>query len=183
MGVGAAYTSLVWLLSNQESIQDRVTWIFNYVSENSLVPAVKPADDYFPDWYHKHSDVYVAADHACWAPERARRLRKKYGNLHRSDYNDINEMLMENKDTVCEALREKTRAWREDPKRVKREEIQGGAMMQASQNIYTYAQNSTTALHGPGMGMASAAKATQEIQADAKSLRQTYEAAIKLHSK
>jgi hypothetical protein len=55
MGVGAAYANLVWLLSNQESCQPKVDHIFNFVSENSLIAAQRPADDFFSDWYYKAS--------------------------------------------------------------------------------------------------------------------------------
>ena len=114
MGIGAASSSVAWLLGNQETCQDRVRHVFNFIAESSLVPVQKAADDYFPDWYHRHSDVYVAQDHSCWNPERTRRLRKKYGNLRRSEFNDLNEMLKENWVEVQDKLLEMTKGWRKD---------------------------------------------------------------------
>jgi len=60
------------------------------------------------------SDVYVAHDHSAWSPDRVRRLRKKYGNVTQSAHNDLNEILLEQKDAVTKKLLEKTQSWRDE---------------------------------------------------------------------
>lgn len=117
MGVGDAATAVTYLLSHADDIQQRVSWIFNFTCEHDLQSVQRAGDDYFTDWYFKHSDCYVARDHQAWSPERTRRVRRKYGNLHRSGYNDLNEMLLEAKVASQEKMLELTRNWREEEKR------------------------------------------------------------------
>jgi hypothetical protein len=90
-----------------------VEWVFNFVSETSIYPVHRPTDDY-PDWYYKHSSVYVANDHLAFSQDKMRRVRKKHGKLIQSEFNDINEMLQEQKDEVMEKCLELTATWRKD---------------------------------------------------------------------
>ena len=117
MGVGDSAISVTYLLSHADDIQSRVSWVFNFISEHDLRAVQRAGDDYVADWYYKHSDCYVAHDHQAWNPERSRRVRRKYGNLKRSECNDLNEMLIEAKDEVEQRMHEETRAWREEERR------------------------------------------------------------------
>jgi hypothetical protein len=117
MGVGDAAMAGTYLLSHADDIQQRVNWVFNFTCEHDLRAVQRAGDDYFADWYFKHSDCFVARDHQAWSPERSRRVRRKYGNLKRSGYNDLNEILLEAKDEVQERMFDITRTWREEEKR------------------------------------------------------------------
>jgi histone deacetylase 6 len=63
--------------------------------------------------------VYVAENHQVWSPDRARKIRRKYGCLVKSSQTNINDMLLEHKATVFQKLRDETADWRsENPKRL-----------------------------------------------------------------
>jgi histone deacetylase 6 len=113
MGVGDSAIAVTHLLSHADDIQNRVKRVFNFISEHDLRAVSRAGDDYFIDWYFKHSDCFVAHDHQAWSPERTRRVRRKYGNLRRSGFNDLNEMLMEAKAEVTEKMYDITRHWQE----------------------------------------------------------------------
>ena len=117
MGIGDSAISVTYLLSHADDIQSRVSWVFNFISEHDLRAVQRAGDDYFADWYFKHSDCFVAHDHQAWNPERNRRVRRKYGNLQRSGCNDLNEMLVEAKEAVQGRMLDETRAWRDEEKR------------------------------------------------------------------
>jgi histone deacetylase 6 len=80
----------------------------------------------------------VAHDHSAWNPDRIRRIRKKYGNIHQSDFNDLSEMLVAHKEEVTSKLLEFTKGWRDQ---VKKEETK-----LARSVVYTNAQNASSAL-------------------------------------
>ncbi|KIV98406.1 hypothetical protein, variant 8 [Verruconis gallopava] len=113
MGVGDAAAAITYLLSHADDIQQRISWVFNFTCEHDLRAVQRAGDDYFADWYFKHSSCFVAHDHQAWSPERTRRVRRKYGNLIRSGSNDLNEILLEAKENVQERMMELTRKWRE----------------------------------------------------------------------
>lgn len=59
----------------------------------------------------QHSKIFVQNDHLCWDPSRARKHRKKWGKLIRSEHTQIDEMLARHKDEVYEYLLEKKDAF------------------------------------------------------------------------
>jgi histone deacetylase 6 len=66
----------------------------------------------------QRSTVYVAENHQVWSPDRARKIRRKYGCLVKSSQTNINDMLLEHKAAVFQKLRDETADWRsENPKR------------------------------------------------------------------
>ena len=117
MGIGDSAIAVTYLLSHADDINNRVNYVFNFISEHDLRAVQRAGDDYFTDWYYKHSECYVAKDHQAWSPERARRIRRKYGKLIQSGSNDLNEMLMEAKEAVQKRMSEETRKWREEEAR------------------------------------------------------------------
>ncbi|KAH7025471.1 histone deacetylase [Macrophomina phaseolina] len=120
MGENGKYTrSLLWALDEtNKSASDDCTketdHIFAFVGENSLQSIKKLTDDYIGHWYYDSSHVFVANNHAAWDPARQRKLRKKYGNVLRSQHSDLSEMLEEHRATVTEVLLSKTEEWREE---------------------------------------------------------------------
>lgn len=55
----------------------------------------------------------MSDDHAAWLPERARKLRRKYGALVRSPHTNLNDMLGEHQGQVFNSMLEQTKRWRE----------------------------------------------------------------------
>ena len=77
MGIGAAYSGLVWLLGNEgkkqpyfiegsldiniicsERCQERVTSVISFVAEQALIGIQRPADDSASLWYFNVSDNF-----------------------------------------------------------------------------------------------------------------------------
>lgn len=116
IGVGDAAAAVTHLLSTAKDAQDRITWVFNFTCEHDLRAVQRPGDDYFADWYFKHSDNFVAHDHQAWNPERTKRVRRKYGSLRRSEYNELNEILLGSKNDVTQRIMHETQEWREEEK-------------------------------------------------------------------
>jgi histone deacetylase 6 len=58
--------------------------------------------------------VFVAENHQVWSPDRARKIRRKYGCLVKSSQTNINDMLLEHKDAVFQKLQDETAEWRSE---------------------------------------------------------------------
>lgn len=84
---------------------------------------------------NQNSLVYVAKDHNCFNPERARRLRKKYGNLQQSEYNDLSEILLERKEEVFKEMLDRTKGWSE-------------AQLKAKKNLNTESSEPPSSMNG-----------------------------------
>ena len=61
----------------------------------------------------KHSRIFVSDEHLAWAPEKARKLRKKYGNLVRSQHTKLSDMLAAHQQEVFDIMQQQTKAWRD----------------------------------------------------------------------
>lgn len=61
--------------------------------------------------FDQHSKIFVQRDHLCWDPSRARKHRKKWGRLIRSEHTQIDDMLVAHKDEVYEFLKGKVDAY------------------------------------------------------------------------
>lgn len=101
-------------MNTNERCTEYIDHVFSFVAENLLQSVRRQTDDFVSDWYYKHSLVFVADDHGAWAPDRARKLRKKYGTLIRSPHTNLNDMLAEHKDQVCNKMWELTQRWRDE---------------------------------------------------------------------
>lgn len=114
LGIGDAYTGLINLMNTNERCTEYIDYIFSFVAENVLQSVRRSTDDTVSEWYWKHSTVFVADDHGAWAPDKAKKLRKKYGALVRSPHTNLNDMLAEHKDQVCNKMWELTKTWRDE---------------------------------------------------------------------
>ncbi|QDS76944.1 hypothetical protein FKW77_005019 [Venturia effusa] len=153
VGIGAAHAEMLWLITQQAEASDRIDWIFNFVSETSIYPVSRPTDDY-PDWYFKHSSVYVANDHLCWTQDKMRRIRKKHGKLIQSDFIDINDMLKEHKTQVMDKCLEITADWRRtrEQERVSKEAAEKQRAVQEVNNS-GQSQNGSFSYHSNNNGL------------------------------
>jgi hypothetical protein len=127
-------------------VNERIDWVFNFVSENSIHPVNRPTDDY-PDWYYKHSSVYVANDHLAFSQDKQRRVRKKHGKLIQSNFNDINDMLLDHKAQVMEKCLEMTAPWRKEQQKeqAKKDAAEKKRLAQMDKGGDDYIRNSNSA--------------------------------------
>ncbi|KAF1970095.1 hypothetical protein BU23DRAFT_214609 [Bimuria novae-zelandiae CBS 107.79] len=114
MGIGSAYTGLVELLSKNEACtgdNSVVECLIGFVANTSIQSVKRATDDRVADWYYTHSKIFVQRDHLCWEPSRARKQRKKWGRLIRSEHTQIDDMLVQHQDEVRGYLKEKKDAY------------------------------------------------------------------------
>ncbi|KAF2200256.1 Arginase/deacetylase [Delitschia confertaspora ATCC 74209] len=116
MGIGAAYTALVDLLGATESCTEPdsiVKYMIAFVSESGVQSIKRATDDNIGNWYFNHSLIFVAENHHVWAPERTRRLRRKYGQLRKSSSTHLEQMLLIHRKQVTDLLLAEKEAWEE----------------------------------------------------------------------
>lgn len=119
MGVGAAYSAILELLKNNERVSPRVTKLFFFVSDQSLNSCRSATDDSLPLWYYDHSSVFVAENHHIWDYTSAvngagaRKPKKRFGTLIRSEYDALEDMLSENLGVVTGDMEELSKGWEE----------------------------------------------------------------------
>ncbi|KAK7182955.1 histone deacetylase [Paraphaeosphaeria sporulosa] len=116
LGIGSAYIGLIDLLGNNEACTDDngvVEGVIAFVADTSLQSIKRATDDSIAvaDWYYTHSKLFVQNNHLCWDPNRARKPRKKWGKLIRSEHTTIDDMLAEHKEEVQQYLLEKKEAY------------------------------------------------------------------------
>ncbi|KAF2660148.1 hypothetical protein K491DRAFT_589511 [Lophiostoma macrostomum CBS 122681] len=130
MGIGAAYLGLVDLLSLNENTTVEGTGVehlIGFVSETPVHSIKRTTDDSIANWFFAHSHIFVANSHNAWSPERRRKPRRKYGQLVRSDYDDLNQMMESHRPEIQELLQQKRKDNEEERKasRLDDEEQQG----------------------------------------------------------
>ncbi|KAL1601458.1 Histone deacetylase hda1 [Paraconiothyrium brasiliense] len=114
LGIGSAYIGLVDLLRNNETCTDDnsiVESLIAFVADTSIQSIKRATEDNVADWYYSHSKIFVQNNHLCWDPTRARKHRKKWGKLIRSEHVQIDDMLMQHMKEVHEYLLEKKAAF------------------------------------------------------------------------
>lgn len=131
MGVGSAYSAITWLLSNEERTTERIDGVIAFLSNSSILPVTRPADDgAIATWYYQHSNIFVGSYHYFWAPERPKKLRKRYGKLQQSPHNDLIDMLRHHQTEVTDALQRVMTEWREEMAREEEEKLRRESMNQ-----------------------------------------------------
>ncbi|KAF2840317.1 histone deacetylase clr3 [Patellaria atrata CBS 101060] len=151
MGVGAAGAHVLHLLSSNEEIMDRVAHVINFVADNALLAVRRQTDD-ASAWYWRNSHVFVANSHLAWDPERKK--RKKYGNIIKSPYDGINDMLYAHRHDVTTFLDQSTQEWQKgqtEQQRRKRKELNSN-LLNASTHLQeiTSTSDERSGLRSPG---------------------------------
>lgn len=88
------------------------------LKDNSFVKEIASSEEfanpscYFR--YHRNSLVLVGQEHAYFASDFARKPKRRFGRVVRSNKNTITEMLLEHKKDVFGLLLDDVDAWRED---------------------------------------------------------------------
>lgn len=117
LGVGAAYASIIELLKENERVFPRVDKVFFFVSEQNLQACRTATDDELLHWYYGSSMVFTAPSHSVWERDM-KKPKKRFGNLIKSEHDDIQAMLAGHKDEIFEAMSEVTQGWEEPAEEV-----------------------------------------------------------------
>ncbi|GAM86032.1 hypothetical protein ANO11243_040420 [Dothideomycetidae sp. 11243] len=138
LGVGAAYNAIIELLKSNDRVSSRVTKLFFFVSEQSLHSCRSATYDNLSMWYYDHSLVFVANNHHIWdytngnnngtgSNGMARKPKKRFGALVRSDFDALEDMLAERLDHVSGLMANLTQGWEEpDPSEAEPEDVAMG---------------------------------------------------------
>ncbi|KAF2716814.1 histone deacetylase [Polychaeton citri CBS 116435] len=113
MGTNLGHSAaLTFIKQNEESARERLSRVISFVEDVSLQACRSLAGTDLDEWYSRHSQVYVARDHNFWASEFARKPKRRFGRISRSNQHAISDMLYAHKQSVFDALSGATEDWR-----------------------------------------------------------------------
>jgi len=125
MGVGAAYASIIELLKDNQRVFPRVEKVFFFVGDQAMQSCRSDTGDELLHWYYRNSMVYVAQSHHIWEYTEKKKPKKRFGNLVKSENDDMQGMLAHHKDEIVEMMKEATGGW-EEPAEDSGEKQNGG---------------------------------------------------------
>lgn len=113
MGTNVGHAAITnWIKANEDAAVERISKTVHFVQDISLQACRSATNDELSPWYFRNSKIFVAGQHNFWATEFARRPKKKFGKLCKSDEDSISEMLLRHKDEVFEMFLHETAEWR-----------------------------------------------------------------------
>lgn len=101
-----------FIKANEDRAQRMITKAISFVEDVPLLSCKSQTNDYLPTWYYSSSMVFIAQDHAYFSNEIAKKPKKRFGAITRSDAGSISDMLLEAKEMVFECLLDETEEWR-----------------------------------------------------------------------
>lgn len=121
LGVGAAYTAIMELIKSNERVAPRISKVFFFVSDQTLHSCRSATDDNLSVWYYDASLVFVAQNHHIWdytnnntngtTAGLARKPKKRFGTLVRSEGVALEDMLVEHLGRVTSTMAEMSDGW------------------------------------------------------------------------
>lgn len=101
-----------FIKANEDRAQRLITKAISFVEDVPLLSCKSQTNDFLPSWYYSTSMVFIAQDHAYFSSEIAKKPKKRFGAITRTDAGSISDMLLEAKQMVFECLLEETEDWR-----------------------------------------------------------------------
>ncbi|KAK9476928.1 hypothetical protein V1514DRAFT_310388 [Lipomyces japonicus] len=110
LGVGDGCAGMIYLLGHRE-VRDRVRSAVAFAGNSPLYALVPIMDEFIMDWYGKNSLVLTCKYHPVWDPKSSggggnKNPRKKYGNVQKTEWDNINDLMVEEFDRVKEFVYE-----------------------------------------------------------------------------
>ncbi|KAK9454220.1 hypothetical protein V1511DRAFT_416140 [Dipodascopsis uninucleata] len=100
IGIGDAHAGIVYLSGHRE-VRDRVRATIAFTEDEPLCAIVPIRDEFIIDWYYKNSLVLTCNKHPVWdISNGGKNPRKKFGNVLRTEYDNINELMVGKFDQV-----------------------------------------------------------------------------------
>ncbi|EME47335.1 histone deacetylase hda1-like protein [Dothistroma septosporum NZE10] len=113
MGTNIGHGAILnFIKAHEDQAQNLMTKVISFVQDVSLISCKSPTNDLLPGWYYSTSMVFVANDHSYWATEYARKPKKRFGRVSRSEESSISDMLLEHRDEIFRTLLSETAEWR-----------------------------------------------------------------------
>ncbi|CAK1361588.1 Histone deacetylase clr3 [Cercospora beticola] len=124
MGTNTGHGAIINLLkNNQETFlkkyndreeDNKLLKVISFVEDVPLMSckSLVNGDEELAHWYHRNSLVFVGSEHAYFASDFARKPKRRFGQVVKSDSNTITEMLLQHKDAVFDILLEDAEEWR-----------------------------------------------------------------------
>lgn len=101
-----------FIKSNEDRAQRMITKAISFVEDVPLLSCKSQTNDYLPSWYFATSMVFISQDHAYFSNEIAKKPKKRFGAITRTDAGTISDMLLESKEAVFKCLLDETEEWR-----------------------------------------------------------------------
>lgn len=113
MGTNIGHGAILnFIKSHEYQALNKMTKVISFVQDVSLISCKSLTNDLLAGWYYGTSMVFVANDHSYWATEYARKPKKRFGRVNRSEQSSISDMLVEHRDEIFRTLLNETAQWR-----------------------------------------------------------------------
>ncbi|KAI7299977.1 hypothetical protein KC315_g17384 [Hortaea werneckii] len=115
MGTNTGHGAIVnFIKANESRAQERLTKAISFVEDVPLQSCKSATSDTLDSWYYSSSMVFIANHHAFWLSDFARKIRKRFGRIFKSDEESISSMLLAHQDQITDMMLEETRDWQEE---------------------------------------------------------------------
>lgn len=113
MGTNVGHGAITsFIKANEERAQRTITKAISFVEDVPLLSCKSQTNDLLPNWYYSSSMVFVTQDHNYYNSEIAKKPKKRFGAITRTDASSVSDMLLEAREMVFESLLEETEDWR-----------------------------------------------------------------------
>lgn len=113
MGTNVGHGAIInFMKAHEDRAQRMITKAISLVEDVALLSCKSQTNDSFQFWYFASSMVFISQDHAYFSSDTAKKPKKRFGAITRTDASCISDMLLEAKKMVFECLQEETEEWR-----------------------------------------------------------------------
>lgn len=107
MGVGNAFHAIAKLLSENDSVYQNITGVVGFISTNPVRPVGNQANPWITSWYRDNSLIFVANTHGLWRRAKDGKISKRYGDIHATPGDSVNDIMHFNQDKVKQWILDK----------------------------------------------------------------------------
>jgi histone deacetylase 6 len=112
MGTNTGHGAIInFMKDHEESAVQRITRAISFVEDVPLQSCKSATNEDMPRWYYEHSLVFVSEDHNFWSSEYSRKIKRRFGRMHRSPPGTISDMLSAHEDDVTGWILRDTAGW------------------------------------------------------------------------
>ncbi|KAK5150393.1 Histone deacetylase hda1 [Recurvomyces mirabilis] len=113
MGTNIGHGAIInFIKGNEDRAEERLTRAISFVEDVPFQSCRSATNEDLAKWYYGASLVFVGAKHDFWTSEYARKPKKRFGRMSKSEEATISDMLMAHIDEVTRTLANDTVGWR-----------------------------------------------------------------------
>jgi histone deacetylase 6 len=107
IGVGNSFHAIARLLTESEEAYLRITGVVGFIALNPVRPVGN--NSFIQAWYRQNSLIFVAETHGLWKKAKDGKISKRYGNISSTPGSSGHDIMLHNRHTVREWIKEKVR--------------------------------------------------------------------------